>query len=212
MKAIKLLATMLVALPAMAQAQSGWYAGLDVGAARSDTEIDEYVLFGDTTARNSGSSTGMRLHGGYQFGRFFGLDVAYVDFGQFENHFDPDDCPFGAPGPCPFDVRTSISGFIFSLVGILPMGEHWFGDARLGVGELKVKTNEIGGENLDGNSSSATFQFGLGAGYRYNEHWSFRLDYSTYDQEDLGLTLSGAFGTYNVGQTTMTALGVNYRW
>ena len=98
MKAIKLLVTMLVALPAMAQAQSGWYAGFDVGSARSDTEIDEHVLFGDTTARGSGSTTGMRLHAGYQFGRFFALDLAYVDFGQFENHFDPDDCPNGAPG------------------------------------------------------------------------------------------------------------------
>ena len=37
MNAIKLLALgMLVCLPA--QAQSGWYAGVDVGAARSDAE------------------------------------------------------------------------------------------------------------------------------------------------------------------------------
>jgi OOP family OmpA-OmpF porin len=195
----------------MAQAQ-GWYAGLDVGAAHSDTEIDEYIFFGDTTARSSGSTTGMRLHGGYQFGRFFALDLAYVDFGQFENHFDPDDCPNGAPGPCPLDVRTSINGFIGSIVGILPIGEHWLLDMRLGYGTMRIKTNEIAGAGLDADTTNAGFHFGVGGGYRFNEHWDVRVDYSSYDQEDLGVTLAGTFGAYNLGQTTMTALGVNYRW
>jgi opacity protein-like surface antigen len=212
MKAIKLLTAMAtLALPAMAQA-NGWYAGLDVGSARSDTEIDEYVLLGDTTDRGSSTTTGFRLHAGYQFGRFFALDLAYVDFGQSENHFDPDDCPFGAPGPCPFDVRTSIHGFIGSFVGILPIGEHWFLDARLGYGNMKVETSEIAGAGLDGNSTNAAFHYGIAGGYRFNDHWEFRLDYSGYDLDDLGLTLIGDFGAYNLGETTMTSLGVNYRW
>jgi len=212
MRTIKLLAaTLTLMLPALAQAQ-GWYAGLDVGSASSDAEIDEYVFLGDTTARGSGSTTGFRLHAGYQFGRFFALDLGYVDFGQFENHFDPDDCPFGAPGPCPFDVRTSINGVIGSLVGILPIGEHWLLDARLGYGNIKVETNEIAGAGLDGSNTNAGFHYGIAGGYRLDEHWEFRLDYSAYDQEDFGLTLGGDFGAYNLGETTMTSLGVTYRW
>jgi OmpA-OmpF porin, OOP family len=212
MRTIKLLIAMLALIfPAFAQAQ-GWYAGLDVGGARSDAEIDEYILLGATTDRASGSTTGFRLHGGYQFGRFFALDVAYVDFGQFENHFDPDDCPFGAPGPCPLDVRTSINGVIGSLVGIVPIGEHWLLDARIGYGQMKIKTEEIGGAGLDGSTTNPGFHFGIGGGYRFGEHWEIRLDYSSYDQEDLGLTLGGDFGSYNLGETTMTAVGVNYRW
>ena len=212
MKAIKLLAaTLIAAFPVMGQAK-GWYAGLDVGSARTDVEIDEYFFLGATTARASGSTTGYRLHTGYQFGRFFALDIAYVDFGQFENHFDPDDCPFGAPGPCPVDVRTSVSGFIGSFVGILPLGEHWLLDARLGYGQMKIEADDISGDAIDGSSNTAGFHYGLGAGYRFDEHWELRLDYGGYDQEDIGLALSGDFGSYNLGETTLTSLGVKYTW
>src|SRR5882672_3442602 len=105
MRTIKLLtAALALILPAMAQAQ-GWYAGVDVGSAKSETKTDNYLFFGDATARANGDTTGFRVRAGYQFGRFFALDLSYVDFGQFESHFDPNDCPFGAPGPCPLDVR-----------------------------------------------------------------------------------------------------------
>jgi OOP family OmpA-OmpF porin len=213
MKTTKLLALGLLAcVPALAHAQGGWYAGLDVGAARSDVEIDEHAFFGDVTDRGSGSTTGFRLHGGYQFGRFFALDFGYVDFGQFENHFDPDDCPNGAPGPCPVDTRTSIDGFVGSFVGILPLGEHWFLDARIGFARIKVDTSAFGAIDVDDSSTNDGFNYGIGGGYRFNEHWEAVFDYSGYDQFDLGLTLSGAFGVYNLGETTMTSLGVNYRW
>jgi len=126
-------------------APGGWYAGLDAGSANSDASVNEYGFFGDTTARGSDTTTGWRLRGGYQFGRFFALEVAYVDFGEVDYHFDPDDCPFGAPGPCPFDVRSSSSGFVGTVRGILPIGDHWFMDAGLGYGKMRVDANEIGG-------------------------------------------------------------------
>jgi len=212
MKAVKLLAAaMLACLPAMAQAQ-GWYAGLDVGSARSDSEIDEYYLLGATTDRASGSTTGFRLRGGYRFGRFFALELAYVDFGQFDNHFEPDDCPAGASGPCPVDVRTSLNGFVGNLVGILPLGEHWFLDARLGYGVIEIDTHLQGATDFDFNENSNSFSYGIGGGYRFNDHFEVLLAYSGFDQLDLGLGRSGEFGSYNLGETTMTSLGVNYRW
>jgi hypothetical protein len=54
--------------------------------------------------------------------------------------------------------------------------------------------------------------YGIGAGYRFNEHWEVMLDYSGFEQMDFGLTLGGAFGVYDLGETTLTSLGVNYRW
>src|SRR4051794_14468938 len=116
-------------LPALAHAQGGWYAGVDVGDAKIDAKIEEYVLFGGVTDRSRSSTVGYRLHGGYQFGRFFALELAYVDFGEIESHFEPNDCPYGARGPCPLDLRTSISGVVANMVGLLPLGEHWFLDA-----------------------------------------------------------------------------------
>lgn len=213
MNVIKLLATALLGcLPALTQAQGGVYAGIDVGAARSDVTIEEYVFFGATTDRASGSTTGFRLRGGYQFGRFFALEAGYVDFGQFENHFDPDDCPNGAPGPCPLEARTSVSGIFGGAVGILPLGERWLLTARLGYVRMKIDTQEIGATGLDGSTDSDGLHYGIAAGYRFNDHWTALLDYSGYDQADFGLTLDGSFGAYDLGETTMTSLGVNYRW
>jgi len=118
MKQTKLLAAVALILPAMAHGQ-GWYAGIDVGDARSDSSIDESPIFAATTARSSGSTTGFRLRGGYQFGRFVAVELAYVDFGDVESHFDPSDCANGSPGPCPFDVRSSQSGLIGTVVGVV---------------------------------------------------------------------------------------------
>ena len=211
MKRMQLLAMLALLLPLTSQAQ-GWYAGLDVGSARSDAEIDEHLFLGDTTARASGTTTGFRLRGGYQFGRFFALELAYVDFGELKSHFDPDDCPAGAPGPCPLDVRTAISGLVGTLRGIIPIGDHWYVDGRLGWGKMEVDTNEIGGSELDGNTENEALHYGVGVGYRFGDHWDIALDYSEYNQEDIGLTLFGTFGVYNLGETSVTSLGVNYRW
>jgi OOP family OmpA-OmpF porin len=207
----QLLATLALTLPVMAHA-GDWYAGLDVGSAQSEAKIDEYVLFGATTARASDTTTGWRLRGGYQFSRFFALEVAYVDFGDVDYHFDPDDCPFGAPGPCPFNVRTSINGFVGTLRGILPIGDHWFLDARLGYGVMNVDANEIGGADTSASNDNNTVHYGIGGGYRFNEHWEILADYSEYAQDDLGDLLGGDSGSYNLGETSVTSLGVGYRW
>jgi OOP family OmpA-OmpF porin len=211
MKRIQLLA-MLASMSPLASHAQGWYAGLDAGSARTDSVIDEHFLLDDTTARASGTTTGFRLRGGYQFGRFFALEVAYVDFGEFKNHFEPDDCPAGAPGPCPLDVRTSINGLMATLRGILPIGDHWFIDTRLGWGKLDVDADQVGGSDLENSIENPAFHYGIGGGYRFDEHWAVALDFSEYNQEDLGLTLAGSFGIYDLGETSVTSIGVAYRW
>ena len=57
-------------------------------------------------------------------------------------------------------------------------------------------------------------QFSLGAGLKLDEHWQFLLDYSSYEQLDFGLgaNLSGEFGSYDVGDTTLISIGINYHW
>jgi len=211
MKPTKLLAVLALMLPVMAHGQ-GFYAGLDVGEARSDAKTSENVLSA-TTARSSGSSTGFRLRGGYQFGRFVAIEAAYVDLGEIESHFDPDDCPVGAPGSCPLDVRTSSSGLLVSVVGVLPIGEHWYLDARLGWGKIDFELDEIGGDGLEADEENTAFIYGIGGGYRFNEHCGVVLDYSEYNQEDfLDSALEGDFGVYNLGETSVTSLGVSYRW
>src|SRR5690349_1558373 len=211
MKRIQLPATLALLLPVTSHAQ-GWYAGLDVGSARSDATIDEHLLIDDVTARSSDATTGFRLRGGYQFGRFFALEVAYVDFGELKSHFDPVDCPNGTAGPCPFDVRTSLSAIVGTLRGIVPIGDHWYLDARLGWGKMDVDVNEIGGDGLDSDDENPVFHYGIGGGYRFDEHWELALDYSEYNQGDFGLGLGGNFGIYDLGESSVTSLVCSYRW
>lgn len=208
-----LAATLLVSLSCVGPADAGWYAGFDAGNARSDATTAETPVLTATTARTSGSTTGFRLRGGYQFGRFFALEAAYVNFGDTESHFDPVDCRNGAPGSCPLDVRTSLDGIVGTAMAILPIGDHWFLDARLGWGKFEVETQSLGATvDIGGDNENGGFHYGLGGGYRFNDHWEVMLDYSEYNQQDRGQTLSGDFGYYNLGETSVTSLGISYRW
>ena len=210
MKMTKLLATLALTLPVMAHA-GDWYAGLDVGSARSDAKVDEHVFLGGTTARGTDTTVGWRLRGGYQFGRFFALEAAYVDLGEVDYQFDPNDCPNGAPGPCPFNVRSSSNGFVGTLRGILPIGEHWFLDGRLGFGKMRIHADQIGGAAISASDDNETFYYGIGGGYRFNDHWEILLDYSEYAQDDVS-RLGGDSGNYNLGESSVTSLGFGYRW
>jgi hypothetical protein len=109
-------------------------------------------------------------------------------------------------------VRTSINGFVGTLRGILPIGDHWFLDARLGYGVMNVDANEIGGADTSASNDNNTVHYGIGGGYRFNEHWEILLNYSEYNQEDLGETLGGDSGSYDLGETSATLLGVSFRW
>ncbi len=76
----------------------------------------------------------------------------------------------------------------------------------------KSKRSSSVGLASTANNENPAFHYGIGGGYRFNEHWEVLLDYSEYNQEDFGLTLAAHFGVYDLGETSVTSLGVNYRW
>jgi len=211
----KLLAAALFAcFPLVVHAQKGWYIGLEAGKSSADAKVEEYIFGGDVTAEETGSSSGIHLRGGYQFGRFFAMEVGYTDLGDFEYSFDPDDCPFGDPGPCPFNVSTSFTGFTASLVGIVPVGERWSLHGRFGIFNMKADSRQLAGEDLQDSQKEEGLQFALGAGLQLDEHWQFLFDFSSYDQLDFGLgsNVTGDFGSYDVGDMKLLSIGINYRW
>lgn len=198
-------------LPQIARAQDGWYAGLDFGQSGADAEITEFVV-GNPAAQDEGSDTGFRVRGGYQFSRYFAAEAGYVDFGDFEFDFDPAFCPIGVPEPCPFSTRTSIDGFFANLIGRLPIGDRWALYAHLGWFRLSVKTGELGAGGIDETGDMDGLQSGLSVGYHLADHWELLLDYSKFEQFDLGLGLGGGVGVFSFGDTQLTSLGINYHW
>jgi OmpA-OmpF porin, OOP family len=215
MKTLELLGAALVASVAWVQpsaAAGGWYAGFDAGLSEADAEISEVFIGAPATDDADASSTGFRVRFGYQFARYIAAEIGYADFGDFDYEFDPDTCPVGGPDPCPFNATTSISGLQVNAVGTLPLGDRWTINARAGWSRLRVKHSELATVGIDNSTTKDGFHVGIGVGYAVSEHWDVLLDYTKYEQLDLGLSLGGAFGYYDFGDTRLTSLGVNYRW
>ena len=205
-------AALLACAPLTAHAAPGWYIGFDAGKTHADAEIKDVFLLGDITAEDTGSSTGFQLRGGYQFGRFFAVELGLADLGEFEHTFSPDDCP-GTIQSCDISASTSFRGFMVSMVGILPLGDRWSLNARAGMSEMQIKSRQFNGGDAD-STREAGAHFSFGAGLKIDEHWQLLLSHSTIEALDFGLGVngSGPFGVYDVGDTTLTSIGVNYHW
>jgi len=204
---------LLVCAPLTAHANPGWFIGFDAGTSRADAEIKDVFLLGDITAEDSASSTGFQLRGGYQFGRFFALELGLADLGDFEHTFSPDDCP-GTVQSCDVSASTSFRGFLISMIGILPLGNRWSLHARAGMSEMQIKSRQFNGDDGAESTREAGAHFSFGVGLKVDEHWQLQLSHSTIEALDFGLGVNGTgvFGVYDVGDTTLTSIGVNYHW
>jgi OOP family OmpA-OmpF porin len=211
-------AALFACLPLAAGANPGWYVGIDAGKAQADAEIKDFILLGDVTAEDGATSNGFHVRGGYQFGRFFAVELGVADYGDFEYSFDPDDCPIGAGGSCAFSVSTSFRGYTLSMMGILPLGERWSLHARAGMSETEAKSHQTGGQmgggDLEDSTREAGLQFAVGVGFKMDDHWQFQLNHSTIEALDFGfgLNLDGAFGVFDMGDAKLTSLGIIYHW
>jgi OmpA-OmpF porin, OOP family len=188
----------------------GWYAGLDVGLSEADAEIPEFFVGAPGTDDADASSTGIRVRFGYQFARYIAAEIGYADFGDFDYEFEPATCP--GPNPCRFNATTSISGIMINAVGTLPLGDRWTLNGRAGWAQVRVKNSELDTSGVGDSTRKGGFQVGIGVGYRVNEHWELLLDYTKYENFDVGLPLGGPIGYYDFGDARLTSLGVNYRW
>src|SRR4051812_36937211 len=79
----------LISAAAQAQDTTGWYAGGNVGRTRATID-DARITSGlagqglaTTGIDDRESDTGYRIFGGYQFNRYFGLELGYFDLGKF---------------------------------------------------------------------------------------------------------------------------------
>ena len=212
MKKTKLLAALALIVPAMAHGQ-GFYAGLDVGEARSDAKIAKHVLRRHHRPLRAAAAPAFGCAAVSRFGRFFALEAAYVDFGEIESHFDPDDCPSGAPGP----VRSTCA------LPAVESSSRWWAFCRsantgismrawAGARSTSNAMRSVGLASKPKNENTA-FNYGIGAGYRFNEHWGVAARLQRVQPGGLlEHTLDGDFGVYNLGETSVTSLGVSYRW
>jgi len=181
---------LLVSAPAFAADDSGFYIGAGFGETSVEVNDIEGLKFDD-------SGTTFKILGGYQFMKYFGAELEYIDVGDAEDSYREESEGLFAE----LDVTIGVSGFNASAVGILPLGEKFNVFAKAGFFmwdadfELDLDTNVPDFEDLSdkGTDDGTDFSWGIGAGYNFTENFGVRLEYQSFEitDTDLGL-LSGS--------------------
>lgn len=116
-------------------------------------------------------STSVKVFGGWKQ-EHFGLEVAYVDLGDFD---------LSIPG---FSVTSSLDGFEISALAYLPLGNKFDLFAKVGLfswnGDAKV--NNTAYPSDDGNDLT----YGVGGIYKPTKSISLRAEYQIFT--DIGVT------------------------
>ena len=135
--------------PAMAQ-DSGFYVGAGIGD------------FGLDVGGFSGSDTGFKLYGGYEFIKYFAVEAEYIDGGSVDDG----------------GLKIDVSGYNLSGVGILPLAGKFNVFAKLGMIFWDAKMHGFG------NDSGEDFSWGVGGGYSFTDQFGVRLEYQGFEIED----------------------------
>jgi opacity protein-like surface antigen len=209
----KQLAAMAALLPlAFAGAASGadepgkWYAGVDYGESQLDRDDD--ALF--VTDRDDKSDV-IAIRVGYRFVPAFAVEAGYIDIGDFSANYMPPCTP--SPNCQPYDTKTSIDGFLLNAVGIWPLAEHFELKASIGATYRKLDaTVNYATATYHYSETDTIFSFGVGIGIPVNERLEIDLDYTHYRELGLGMTLNQSLGVIDEAESSLTTLGVRFRF
>ncbi len=179
-------------------ADDGWYIVGFAGEASAQNinqgELDQNVIdvfdsvglsIVDATSNLDDSDTAFGLAGGYQVNRNFAAELAYVDLG---------DISYSATGTVTDGVNTfdaglgvdqSTSGPVFSLLGIVPVGERFSVFGRVGVALMSVDADlsvSLDGEAVTDSASTdrSNLMYGIGGEFGFNERFGVRLGWDRY--------------------------------
>jgi OOP family OmpA-OmpF porin len=187
-------------LAATAQAaEEGWYVvgfgGQTSVDSASQGEIDQAVeaVFNsvgftvvDATSSLDDSDTGFGLGVGYQVNTWFGAELYYVDLGSLSYNASGTVNSAGTGDvPATFAFENSAQGPVLSLLGFLPIGEHFAAYLRAGVAFMDVEYEENATiDGVPGSFSDSTQRsngvYGIGGEYSFNRNFALRLEWDRY--------------------------------
>lgn len=179
-------------------ADDGWYIVGFAGEASAQNinqgELDQNTIdaFGaaglslvDATSNLDDSDTAFGLAGGYQVNKNFAAELAYVDLGDISysatgtatDGFNTFDAGLG--------IDQSTSGPVFSILGIVPVGERFALFGRVGLALMSVDadlTVSLDDEAVTDNASTdrSNLMYGVGGEFSFNERFGVRLGWDRY--------------------------------
>jgi len=186
-----------LASPALA-ADDGWYVVGFGGQASADVEsqstFDEATLAAfeqagfavvDASSSLDDSDTAFGATLGYQVNENFAAELSYVDLGSVD--YNASGTVNGGLGDVPASVGISASaqGPVFSLLGILPIGERFSVYGRIGLASMDSEGSvsvTIDGEteSLSDSTQRSNGLYGLGGEFSVNKRFGIRLELTRY--------------------------------
>jgi OOP family OmpA-OmpF porin len=174
----------LVAAPAMADDEAGFYAG--VGAGVFGVEADDDDVDAALNDIFDEDDTGFRVFGGWQFNQYFGIEAGY-DSGAGVDKTLGDITTDGIEA----DLDIDVSGFDVMLVGTLPIGDTFYGFLKAGMLAWDVEADAVIREDdgeggvitttLSGDDTGEDPAYGGGFGMNLGDNARVQVEYTVYD-------------------------------
>jgi len=174
-----LLAALIGAASAQAQSNDKFYVTGAVGT----THLNANCQGAPSCDR---SDTGGKLVGGYKFGNGFSAELGYINFGKAKLSDSSD------------WMSTKVSAITLGGAYALPLNKDWGLNLRLGVAQVKAKTDSSFG--VSGSQSDTNLYAGIGASYAVSP--SIKLE--------LGVDSSKAGSGDNSGNVQLISVGATF--
>jgi len=199
-------------------ADTGPYIGAMVGyssidVAKSDWDaaaLDAFSSVGgtlnSTSLSKNGTAFGVTI--GYDYLPNLGIELSYIDLGKAKGSADGTAPSAGGTVALHIDGTFKSHGPALALTGVLPFGQGWTADARVGVFygdtaiDLTASSNGVSASASE-SKSTASFMGGVGVGYAFNPNWSVRLDYLYFNKV-------GDENTTGQADVNVVSLGLRY--
>jgi OmpA-OmpF porin, OOP family len=175
-------------LAASANAE-GWYVVVFGGEASSEgldqDELDASLVdvgFDLQSSSLDDSDTGFGATLGYQVNENFAAELSYVDLGDVSYQASNEQAN---PANESVTLDTSAAGPVFSLLGILPVGERWdlYGRAGLALMDSEGEASATAGDVTDRISDStnrSNMVLGAGVQYDVSDRFGLSLEWDRY--------------------------------
>lgn len=198
----------VLSVPSIADDDSGWYMGANVG--RSIAEIDNDAITAQLRARGATSvtiddkdqDTAYKLFGGYRYNKNVALEGGYFNLGKFG--YTATTVPAGTK-----TGEAKIHGLNLDLVFMTPFSENFSGFGRFGLTYTQTKDafSSSGSVSVPADASpsntSSNFKVGAGLQYDFTKAFGMRAEVERYRVND-------AVGSK--GDIDLVSVGLVYRF
>ena len=206
------------------QPETGWYAGLGVGQAKTGDDFIRNRENSIQEAFNLRSSfddkdTSWKAFGGYRFGPNLALEASYFDLGGISSQTTFD--IIGGPGGTVSTARD-VKGFALDVVAIAPLGERFsvFGrvgayraqtEATIGISGDAIFNDGEGGSTRNKTSHNSNWKAGVGLDWNVARNVAVRLEYERYFEVGNAFAIGTRNGTGEADIDVVTLAAV-YRF